>query len=137
VDPAFAGQPLTITRPVGPDTTGRMANACFQCNGITAWDDSAGSAVCTSCGTLVDPSQSALTSQYEFLHEGTSYGDSWDISTRLRCRSSLSWALVDHGKEARESRNTVSTLLLLIFLFIDSCHLGHDTRIHRVPRSLP
>lgn len=101
--------------------TTAMAVACSQCNGSTVWDDTAASAVCTSCGSLADPSQSVLTSQYEFPPGITSYGDSWDGGIRKRCRSSSSWALIDQGKEARDSRNIVSVFFPSWFRFLLTC----------------
>lgn len=64
-----------------------------------------GSAVCTSCGTLTDPSQSVLTSQIDFPDGSTRYSGGWDFNSVKRSRSN--WALADQGKEVREKRNSV------------------------------
>ncbi|KAJ3564179.1 hypothetical protein NP233_g8462 [Leucocoprinus birnbaumii] len=84
-----------------------MAQICPECGGATTWDDAVGSAVCTSCGTLTDPSQSVLTSQYEYTESSAHYRG-WDIGSSKRTRFS-NWNLADQGKEARDKRNFVHT----------------------------
>lgn len=37
-----------------------MFPACTDCGADTEWNDDAGSAICTTCGTLADPSQTIL-----------------------------------------------------------------------------
>ncbi|KXN93390.1 hypothetical protein AN958_00314 [Leucoagaricus sp. SymC.cos] len=86
-----------------------MTTNCPECGGATTWDDSVGSAVCISCGTLTDPSQSVLTSQYDFPEASTRYGSTWDISSTKRARS-CNWTLADQGKEIRDKRNSAAVL---------------------------
>lgn len=83
----------------------RMTQTCSECDGFTTWDDDVGSAVCTSCGTLTDPSQSVLTSQFGFPEDDNRYGSSSGLGKRARFSN---WALADQGKEARDKRNLVS-----------------------------
>ncbi|KAF9452268.1 hypothetical protein P691DRAFT_661264 [Macrolepiota fuliginosa MF-IS2] len=87
-----------------------MSSSCPECKGSTTWDDSVGSAVCTSCGTLTDPSQSVLTSQVAFSDDPIRYSSGWGSNLGKRPHYSSSWALSDQGKEARDSRNLSATL---------------------------
>lgn len=84
-----------------------MSQSCPECGGATTWDDTVGSAVCTSCGTLTDPSQSVLTSQYDFPESTVRSNTSWDINLGKRTRFS-NWTLADQGKEARDKRNSLA-----------------------------
>jgi transcription factor IIIB subunit 2 len=79
-----------------------MTARCAHCDALTVWDDAVGSSVCTSCGSLVDPSQSVLTS----LSEGTL----WHDTTLKSLRSGNNWDLSGQGKEARDRRNAVCLL---------------------------
>lgn len=84
-----------------------MSVSCKECNLATVWDEEVGSAVCTSCGSLTDPSQSVLTS----AHWGDTTDSSlWDPSgpTAPRClRTGHNWDLAGQGKESRDRRNMV------------------------------
>ena len=87
-----------------------MSVNCNECGSTTVWDDDVGSAVCTSCGSLTDPSQSVLTSG----HHNDNYTDSslWDPSTSTTLRSRYNWDLAGQGKESRDRKNMVNILLL-------------------------
>ncbi|KAA1471296.1 hypothetical protein DENSPDRAFT_837257 [Dentipellis sp. KUC8613] len=87
-----------------------MAGRCHQCAQPTEWSPDVGSAVCTSCGTLADPSQSVLTSAADFA-DNTYVRDFLDYtrpSTLKSIRSASGWDLAGQGKEARYERNKLT-----------------------------
>lgn len=89
-----------------------MAVRCAQCNSSTEWDDSVSSAVCISCGSLVDPSQFVLTSAQYGNQNDTSEPSLWDASasTTLKSfRAGNNWDLAGQGKETRDRKNAVSS----------------------------
>ena len=87
-----------------------MVTSCGECGGDTIWDDDVGTAICTTCGTLVDPSQSILTSQVYQPDESHQFNPLWDPSsahTLKSFRTGSNWDLAGQGKEARDRKNTV------------------------------
>lgn len=117
-----------------------MTSKCPECHGSTTWDDSVGSAVCTSCGTLTDPSQSVLTSQYDSVDGTTSYSGVCGPTVTRRNRFSSSWTLIDQAKEARERRNLVSPIPKCRLDYFFNIDLGNssvrDARLHSIPCAL-
>ena len=84
-----------------------MSAKCSQCAAPTIWDDEVGSALCTSCGSLVDPSQSVLTTD-------SVEASVWHVpaSTTLKSlRSGNNWDLSGQGQDARDRRNAVQFFL--------------------------
>jgi transcription factor IIIB subunit 2 len=82
---------------------------CVECGGSTAWDDEAGSAICTTCGTLTDPSQSILTSHLDLPHN-TNFDGLWDPAapTTLKSfRTGCNWDLPGQGNDAKDRKNNV------------------------------
>ncbi|KAF8803496.1 hypothetical protein BYT27DRAFT_7195323 [Phlegmacium glaucopus] len=82
-----------------------MSVRCNECGSTTVWDDDVGSAVCTNCGSLTDPSQSVLTSAH---WNDTIDSFTWDpsASTTLKClRTGNNWDLPGQGKESRNRKN--------------------------------
>ena len=89
-----------------------MPESCSQCGASTAWDDDVGSAVCTSCGSLTDPSQSVLISAQYGNQNDTSERSLWDpsASTTLKSlRAGNNWDLAGQGKESRDRKNAVGS----------------------------
>ncbi|KAH9483987.1 Transcription initiation factor IIB [Psilocybe cubensis] len=86
-----------------------MSAGCLQCSASTVWDASVASAVCTSCGSLADPSQSLLSSS-SYLHQNDTLEPSlWDpsASTTLKSlRTRNNWDLAGQGKESRDRKNS-------------------------------
>ncbi|KII88936.1 hypothetical protein PLICRDRAFT_53438 [Plicaturopsis crispa FD-325 SS-3] len=82
---------------------------CLDCDGPTAWDDEVGSAICTSCGTLVDATQSILESHLEVADtSGREYHNPWlSGATTLKSvvRGRTNWDLAGQGKEVRDKKN--------------------------------
>jgi transcription factor IIIB 90 kDa subunit len=84
-------------------------SSCAECGGNTSWDEHVCSTICTSCGTLQDPSQSLLASHID-QHDNSArqYDDTlWCPSTTLKSIRAAGWNLTGQGKEARDSKNTV------------------------------
>ena len=97
-----------------------MPESCSQCGASTAWDDDVGSAVCTSCGTLTNPSQSVLISAHYGNQNDTSEPSLWDpsASTTLKSlRAGNNWDLAGQGKESRDRKNAVSSSIILLTLY--------------------
>ena len=92
-----------------PCTT--MAGRCRQCSQPTEWAPDVGSDVCTSCGTLADPSQSVLTSHIDFPNDASTRDYPSLPYTRPTALKSLrgtaGWLLAGQGKEATHDRNKV------------------------------
>ncbi|GJE98119.1 hypothetical protein PsYK624_143410 [Phanerochaete sordida] len=82
---------------------------CAECGEPTVYEEDLGSAVCTSCGTLANPSQNVLASHLEHVdtsgYERAYYINSMQGST-LKGRHG--WALAGQDKDARERRNAVA-----------------------------
>ncbi|KAF9053531.1 hypothetical protein BDZ89DRAFT_976025 [Hymenopellis radicata] len=82
-----------------------MSPPCSQCGGATAWDDDAASAICMTCGTLVDASQSVFTDGYE-MDPATMTWEAPDTSNfTLKSLRNPNWSLAGQGKEVRENQN--------------------------------
>ena len=88
---------------------------CAECGEPTVYEEELGSAVCTNCGTLSNPSQNVLASHLEHVdtsgYEHVSYVNSVQ-GTTLKGRNG--WALAGQDKDARDRRNMVRTPPLLI-----------------------
>lgn len=83
-----------------------MSGRCEECGDSTIWDQELGSAICTHCGTLADPTQSVLTSHLE--HTDTSGREFfWNTVQGGTLKGRNGWALSGQGKEVRDRRNTV------------------------------
>ncbi|KAG5728289.1 hypothetical protein E4T56_gene19204 [Termitomyces sp. T112] len=77
-----------------------MTAACKECGAHTEWNDDAGSAICTSCGTLADPSQTILT-------DSSCYNlpsDPWQ-PVILKSIRTQGHSLSGQSQEARDAKN--------------------------------
>ncbi|KIK06528.1 hypothetical protein K443DRAFT_263450 [Laccaria amethystina LaAM-08-1] len=86
-----------------------MAVNCSECRGDTIWDDEAASAICTTCGTLTDPSQSILTSQdyrSEFFHSNPLWDPATSTTLKVSRRNGGQWDLSGQEAEARGRKNS-------------------------------
>lgn len=86
-----------------------MTVRCKECGSSTIWDDDASSALCSTCGTLTDPTQSVLTSHLDTPQSVNSNG-LWDPAapTTLKSfRTGLNWNLSGQGSEAKDRKNSV------------------------------
>ena len=101
--PTICARTLVTHVTVPPDQHYFMSTRCTDCDAHTVWDDSVGSSVCTSCGSLADPSQSVLTSEPSFWHDNAS-------TTLKSIRSGNNWDLSGQGKEVRDGRHAVRHL---------------------------
>ncbi|KAF8911072.1 hypothetical protein CPB84DRAFT_1082562 [Gymnopilus junonius] len=75
--------------------------SCTHCGASTVWDDTVGSAVCTLCASLADPSQSVLTAGYS----DNLLWDSSPATTLKSLRARNNWDLAGQGKESRDRKN--------------------------------
>lgn len=88
-----------------------MSGRCKECGESTIWDQDLGSAVCTQCGTLTDPSQSVLTSHLEHTDTSAREFPFWhSVQGGNTLKGRNGWALAGQGKEARHRNNTVRIL---------------------------
>ncbi|KAF9566291.1 hypothetical protein CPC08DRAFT_628437 [Agrocybe pediades] len=106
-----------------------MPVRCSECGASTTWDDDVGSAVCTSCGSLVDPSQSVLTSSLYGLQNDAVEPSLWDgsaASTLKSLRSGNNWDLAGQGKETRDRKNAyaMSEFIKSLALSLDAAGLS-------------
>jgi transcription factor IIIB 90 kDa subunit len=92
-----------------------MSVSCNECGSTTIWDDDVGSAVCTSCGSLTDPSQSVLTSTHWGHQNDATDSSLWEPSptTLKSLRSGNNWDLAGQGKESRDKKNMVNLILTI------------------------
>ncbi|KAH8102866.1 hypothetical protein BXZ70DRAFT_926915 [Cristinia sonorae] len=86
-----------------------MRETCVDCGELTIWEQDLGSSICTSCGTLSNPSQSVLSSHLEVVDtSGHDYSQYW--SNSLQGRSAVKgkngWNLPGQDKEASYRKNT-------------------------------
>lgn len=117
-----------------------MSRNCGECGGTTVWDEDASSSICQSCGTLTDPSQSVLSShidQPENTRQNHFLNPNSAATTLKSFRTRQGWDLAGQGKEARESRNTVSldmigTIALKCLLLPQLSNLVTDSRLPHV-----
>lgn len=84
---------------------------CKECGYPTEWAQDIGSAVCTQCGTLADPSQqSALTSAHDsFPRDVPSFTP---LTTLKSIRRNAAWDLPGQSSGSRNDRNKVFSLSL-------------------------
>ncbi|KAK0483489.1 hypothetical protein IW261DRAFT_1674078 [Armillaria novae-zelandiae] len=78
---------------------------CSHCGASTVWDDDASSAICTVCGTLVDSSQSVLSSISDYQ---ASWNPSFLPNSTLKSLRNPNWQLAGQGKEARDRQNSAA-----------------------------
>ncbi|SJL00259.1 uncharacterized protein ARMOST_03571 [Armillaria ostoyae] len=78
---------------------------CSHCGASTVWDDDASSAICTVCGTLVDSSQSVLSSISDYQ---ASWNPSFLPNPTLKSLRNPNWQLAGQGKEARDRQNSAA-----------------------------
>jgi len=88
-----------------------MQEKCVECGELSIWEQELGSAICTRCGTLSNPSQSVLASHLEHVDtSGHDYSQYWN-HTLAKGRSAIKgrngWNLPGQDKEATHRRNTV------------------------------
>ena len=110
-----------------------MSVNCNECGSTTVWDDDVGSAVCTSCGSLTDPSQSVLTSGH-YNDNDIAYSSLWDPSTSKTLRGRYNWDLAGQGKESRDRKNMVNILLTLTIVTLYGFKLVYYNGIYQVSR---
>ncbi len=91
-----------------------MSPPCNQCGGATAWDDDAASAICMTCGTLVDASQSVFTDGYDIDPATVTWEAPDTTNYTLKSLRNPNWSLAGQGKEVRENQNAVSNLYSVI-----------------------
>ncbi|KAG5647164.1 hypothetical protein DXG03_001119 [Asterophora parasitica] len=84
---------------------------CNECGGAIAWDDDAGSSICTQCGTLVDPSQTLLT-DHVGVNSTSQASGLWNGAASTTLKSfrgqGPNWDLAGQGKEARDRKNAIA-----------------------------
>lgn len=102
---------------------------CKECGHPTEWAQDIGSAVCTECGTLADPSQqSALTSAHDsFPHDAPSYAP---LTTLKSIRRNATWDLPGQSSDSRNDRNKVLSLSLSFFPILNSPLSAHYPQSH-------
>ncbi|KAI0781321.1 hypothetical protein BD413DRAFT_660284 [Trametes elegans] len=86
-----------------------MSGRCEECGATTEWDTDIGSAICLQCGTLVDPTQSVLTSHLDYVDTSAREYTAWSNvpgGSALRGRNGR--VLAGQDKEARHRMNTIS-----------------------------
>ncbi|KAH8117521.1 hypothetical protein DFH11DRAFT_1724511 [Phellopilus nigrolimitatus] len=86
------------------------SDKCGECGEEFVWDSDAGSAVCTGCGTLQDPSQVLLDSHIDPADDGKDhYVLAFQSRSTLKSfRSASGWDLAGQGKLAAAERNKIS-----------------------------
>jgi hypothetical protein len=102
---------------------------CKECGHPTEWAQDIGSAVCTECGTLADPSQqSALTSAHDsFPRDVPSYAPP---TTLKSIRRNATWDLPGQSSDSRNDRNKVLSLSLSFFPILKSSLPAHYPQSH-------
>lgn len=86
-----------------------MPAVCADCGGPTVWDDAAASDICTSCGSLADPTQVILTSQ-DWRTDSNSNTHEYSLRNTaapniLKTRSNHT--LAGQGQAIRDQKNAV------------------------------
>ena len=96
-----------------------ISMSCSECHSTTVWDDDVGSAVCTNCGSLTDPSQSVLTSaHWNATNDSTSLWDPSASTTLKSLRAGNNWDIAGQGKEPRDRKNTVNIISTILINFL-------------------
>ncbi|KAK7689143.1 hypothetical protein QCA50_007834 [Cerrena zonata] len=87
-----------------------MHERCAECGGETTWEQELGSAICTTCGTLSNPSQSILASHFEREDtSGRDYSAYWNRSQGLgTLKGRNGWSLAGQDRESRQRRNMIT-----------------------------
>jgi transcription factor IIIB subunit 2 len=106
---------------------------CKECGHPTEWAQDIGSAVCTHCGTLADPSQqSALASSLDsFPCDVPSYAPR---TTLKSIRRNAAWDLPGQSSDSRNDRNKVLSLFNPFSPF--STYRSPQLTIHNLIRTL-
>ncbi|TFK46425.1 hypothetical protein OE88DRAFT_1729153 [Heliocybe sulcata] len=108
------------------------AGRCKECGANTVFDVEVGSNICTSCGTLEDPSQSVLTSYLDFAPHGDSTREfplsNLTTDSLRSLRNKGGWNIAGNTKEVRENRNLVA---MQKFLHSLASSLGHPGLVRR------
>ena len=104
---------------------------CNECGHPTEWAQDIGSAVCTQCGTLADPSQqSALTSAHEFESFPRDVPSYVPPTTLKSIRRNATWDLPGQSSNSRNDRNKVLSLSLSFFPILKSSLSAHYPQSH-------
>jgi len=94
-----------------------MSGGCLECGQNTQWDGELGSSVCTTCGTLSNPTQTTLASHLGSYETSSGHGGSftWDLGnpTLKSIRNKDGRALSGQGREVRHRQNMVRFFTLL------------------------
>lgn len=81
---------------------------CAECGEPTVYEEELGSAVCTSCGTLSNPSQNILASHLDRVDtSGYEYNSHVNTTQGSTLKGRNGRALAGQDKDARDRRNTV------------------------------
>ncbi|KAI0933650.1 hypothetical protein AcV5_005742 [Taiwanofungus camphoratus] len=108
-----------------------MSGRCEECGDSTIWDQELGSAICTHCGTLADPTQSVLTSHLE--HTDTSGREFfWNTVQGGTLKGRNGWALSGQGKEVRDRRNTIAMHEFIKSVATRLSHTGLSSRAQSI-----
>ena len=82
--------------------------ACVDCGGEPSWDGDVCLMICTSCGTLQDPTQSVLSSHLEQQDSSRQRDSLWNPSYSAPLKSGRSgWNLAGQAKEVYKQKNMV------------------------------
>src|ERR1700731_860058 len=84
------------------------AACCPECRGESVWVDQVSSRICTQCGTLLDPTQSVLSShleQNENYIRHSQFDPLWSHASLPRSRNG--WRLPGQGKDVRDAAHMV------------------------------
>lgn len=97
-----------------------MHERCAECGGETVWEQELGSAICTTCGTLCNASQSILASHIEREDtSGRDYSAYWNQSQGFgTLKGRNGWSLPGQDRESRHRRNAVCCISFLSFVMI-------------------
>ena len=118
-----------------------MSGDCLECGQVTQWDGELCSSVCTTCGTLSNPTQTTLGSHADSYETSSSHGGSfaWNLGnpTLKSIRNKDGRALSGQGKEVRYRQNMVRFLMLLCCRFLVGSDDGFHTSSPPMHSSLP
>lgn len=124
-----------------PDSSGRFRrrttrfsstsmSRCSECEGSVVWNEDAASNICTSCGTLTDPSQCVLTNSHDPLD--SQYFNPSAPNTLKRLRGGSSWNIAGQSKEVRLKNNIVRPINLSIYLQLRFSHIVYNARTNQI-----